>query len=261
MFIYQRCSCSSLFFYFLFFYEQRSTSLKMKQVSSSSVPASSQNIVFPPQQGRQTENYEGFDCEQLRNKFEHKFGPTGSRWLSVIGSLLGTSRQKIKNIEIICDGKEIKGDFTIGKLMASGDLANKGIQFNKNNRNLYYIGHISAALPQAPFLFLESLQEDDETVANVIGYEISTSLPRSLRYTHAAALPLGPKTRKAHILWSKKFAALIKSNFNTAIYQRRAHEAEMYRNLDHMMCLLNSIESSIVLTNEEKMIQWAPDFR
>ncbi|ORZ14552.1 hypothetical protein BCR42DRAFT_452312 [Absidia repens] len=209
---------------------------------------------------RQADKYEGFDCGQMKNKFETKYGPTGSRWLSVIGSLLGTSRDKIKNIEIICDGKEIKGAFTIGKLMASGDLANKGIQFNKKNRNLYYIGQISAALPQEPFLFLEALQEDDETVANVIGYEISTSLPRSLRYTHAAALPLGPKTRKAHILWSKKFAALIKSSFNISIYQRRAQEAEMYRSLDHMMALLNSIESSIVLTNEEKKIQWVSNF-
>ncbi|CAO3596667.1 unnamed protein product [Absidia cylindrospora] len=189
------------------------------------------------------DNDEGFDMEQVYERFQAKFGPTGSRWLSVIGSLMGISRHKIKNVKILCDG-EIEGDFTIG------------MRSNENNRYLYYISHIAAALPHSAFLFLEALEEDDETVECVIGYHIPTSLPRSLRYFHAADLPLGYKTRKAHILWSMHFATNIKSKFDSRIYQRCAQNANHYIGMDHMLGLLNRIESNIVLTDEEQAIKW-----
>ncbi|KAI8378591.1 hypothetical protein BD560DRAFT_389840 [Blakeslea trispora] len=83
---------------------------------------------------------------------------------------------------------------------------------------------------------------------------IKTSLPNRLQYLQAAALPLGPKTRKAHILWSIKFSQVINKTFRGEIYQMLMKRSEFYKNATNITVLLASIEETITLGTEEESI-------
>ncbi|KAI8340287.1 hypothetical protein BC941DRAFT_450763 [Chlamydoabsidia padenii] len=195
------------------------------------------------------------------SKFITKFGQTGSQSISVIGSFLGTSRQQIQNIVIQCDGQDIQGPRTIGSLMDAGILAEGGIKRNNYNHGVIYIGQIASIMPFSPMLFIEGLRGtvDENDLKHRLFLpstaSIPTSLPLSLRFSHAGGLPLGPKTRLAHLAWSIRFHKAIHSSFDMRIYNLRCKNAYVYADLTDVRDLLASIEKSIVLHESEKQHQ------
>jgi hypothetical protein len=119
-----------------------------------------------------------------------------------------------------------------------------------------FMGRIATAMSHSPFLFIEALPNVNDGLLKRHLFvpkvaSIPTSLPLSLRYYNAASLPLGLKTRLAHIAWCRKFEVAIGYQFSIDHYRSKARNAAYYANVTSIVDQLTSIEEKIVLNEDE----------
>ncbi|OBZ84970.1 hypothetical protein A0J61_06982 [Choanephora cucurbitarum] len=178
-----------------------------------------------------------------------KLGATGSMQLAFVGSFRGTNYKKLKRIAIDCSG-EIKGKKTIRELVQMNVLARQDESYEENEDKVF-INRVAAAFPFAGLIYMHNASNKSR---NSYTRKIKTSLPVELQYLQAAALPLGPNTRKAHVLWSIKFSQVLNRTFRGEIYQLLMKRSELYVNALNITKLLVAIEELVTLDNEEESV-------
>ncbi|EPB90943.1 hypothetical protein HMPREF1544_02197 [Mucor circinelloides 1006PhL] len=191
--------------------------------------------------------------DSLIQKAIHLVGEDAVQKLAIIGSLQGSNTTKIsKNIQVFCTGDEVKGANTIKQLVQSSIISQKGSKYDSSNEKIH-LNLIAAAMPYAAFQYM-----DDEHTKDIpqkkSRHRIATSLPMKLQYIEAGALPLGAKTRKAHLHWSSQFFESINCKFNPTIYKRNMRQTVVYENIKWLTKRLDDIEASLTLNTEEKDI-------
>lgn len=191
--------------------------------------------------------------DSLIQKAVHLVGEDAVQKLAVIGSLQGSNTTKInKNIQVVCTGDKVKGVNTIKQLVQSSIISQKGSKYDSSNEKIH-LNLIAAAMPHAAFQYMD----DGHTKyipQKKSRLQIATTLPMKLQYIEAGALPLGAKTRKAHLHWSSQFFKCINCKFNPTIYKRNMGQAVIYENMKWLTKRLDDIEASLTLNAEEKDI-------
>lgn len=191
--------------------------------------------------------------DSLIQKAVHLVGEDAVQKLAIIGSLQGSNTTKIsRNIQVVCTGDEVEGVNTIKQLVQSSIISQKGSKYDSSNEKIH-LNLIAAAMPYAAFQYM-----DDEHTKDIpqkkSRHRIATTLPMKLQYIEAGALPLGAKTRKAHLHWLSQFFKSINCKFNPTIYKRNMRQAVIYENIKWLTKKLDDIEASLTLNTEEKDI-------
>ncbi|KAK4519875.1 NodB homology domain-containing protein [Mucor velutinosus] len=180
-------------------------------------------------------------------------GKDALRKLAIIGSIQGTNAGKInKTIQVPCSGEAVKGVKTIQQLVQSDIISQKGSKYDFSNKKIH-LNLIAAAMPYAAFQCMEEAQATD-IARKKSKHSIETALPLQLQYLEAGSLPLGTKTRKAHLHWSFQFLESINCTFNPTIYKRNMRQAVVYENMKWLTERLDDIEGSLTLNAKENNI-------
>ncbi|GAN07102.1 hypothetical protein MAM1_0148d06594 [Mucor ambiguus] len=180
-------------------------------------------------------------------------GKDAVRELAIIGSSQGSNTKKInKTIKVTCSGEVMKGDKTIKQLVQSDIISQKGSKYDSSNKKIH-LNLIAAAIPHAAFQYMNDTQTTD-IVRKKPRHSIETTLPLQLQYLEAGALPLGTKTRKAHLHWSSQFLKSINCTFNPNIYKKNMRQAVVYENMEWLTERLDDIEGSLTLNTKENAI-------
>ncbi|KAG1502218.1 hypothetical protein G6F54_002511 [Rhizopus delemar] len=107
---------------------------------------------------------------------------------------------------------------------------------------------LAASMPFASLYVVEAMREKGLNV-NRLKKDTETSLPVELQTTEAASLPLGPKTRKAHLRFTEKRC---KGYFDIEYYRSQMAMSFKFKNNLHIRKILGQIERNIILNIEEK---------
>lgn len=175
--------------------------------------------------------------------------------LAIVGSIQGTNISKIdKNIKIVCSGERVNGTKTIKQLVQCDILSKRGSKYDSSN-NKIHLNLISAAIPYAAFQSMMDTNNSNEVFRKKYRSRITTTLPLQLQYLAAGSLPLGPKTRKAHLNWSAQFLKSIRCKFNPVIYKRLMGQSVVYENMESLTQRLDIIEDTLTLNSEEEAIE------
>ncbi|KAL9539366.1 hypothetical protein MBANPS3_010306 [Mucor bainieri] len=188
-------------------------------------------------------------------------GKDAVRKLAIIGSLQGTNTKKInKTISVTCSGEAVKGDKTIQQLVQSSIISQKGSKYDSSNKKIH-INLLAAAMPHAAFQYMMKDAQDTDIARKKSRHSIDTTLPLQLQYLEAGSLPLGTKTRKAHLHWSSQFLKSINCKFNPTIYKRGMKQAVVYESMEWLTKELDDIEGSLTLNSKEKDIDFKQFFK
>ncbi|KAF1804661.1 hypothetical protein V8B55DRAFT_1498232 [Mucor lusitanicus] len=180
-------------------------------------------------------------------------GEDAVRKLAIIGSLQGINTKKIdKTIKVPCNGDTVKGDKTIQELVESNIVSERGTKYDSSKKKIH-LNLIAATMPHAAF---QDMNDDKATdiVRKKVRHRVQTTLPLQLQYLEAGCLPLGTKTRKAHMHWSSQFLKSINCKFNPTIYKRNMNQAVVYENMEWLTKRLDAIEDSLTLNTKEQDI-------
>ncbi|KAI8637143.1 hypothetical protein BD408DRAFT_458719 [Parasitella parasitica] len=179
-------------------------------------------------------------------------GEDAARQLAIIGSIHGINASKInKDIKLVCNGN-IHGKNTIKQLVDSNILSKRGTKYDSSNEKIH-LNLITAAIPYAAFQSMDT--NSNQVPKKKKMPRIATSLPVQLQYLEACSLPLGTKTRKAHLFWSFQFLKSINCKFNPAIYTKHMNQAIVYEKMDTLTNRLDTIEASLILSDDEELIK------
>lgn len=175
--------------------------------------------------------------------------------LAIVGSIQGTNTSKIdKNIKIMCSGERVNGNKTIKQLVQCDILSKKESKYDSSNDKIH-LNLISAAIPYAAFQSIMDTNNSNQVPLEKYRSRIITTLPLQLQYLETGSLPLGPKTRKAHLNWSTEFLKSIKRKFNPAIYKKLMGQSVVYENMELLTQRLDTIEDALTLNSEEEVIK------
>jgi hypothetical protein len=133
-------------------------------------------------------------------------------------------------------------------------LSKRGSKYDSSNDKIH-LNLISAAIPYAAFQSMMETNNFNLVTRKKYNSRITTTLPLQLQYLEAGSLPLGPKTRKAHLNWSVKFLKSIRSKFNPKIYKRLMGQSVVYENITLLTQRLDTIEDTLALNSEEEAIE------
>lgn len=133
-------------------------------------------------------------------------------------------------------------------------MSKRGSKYDSSN-NKIHLNLISAAIPYAAFQSMMETNNFNQVTRKKYNSRITTTLPLQLQYLEAGSLPLGSKTRKAHLNWSAKFLKSIRSKFNPKIYKRLMGQSVVYENITSLTQRLDTIEDTLTLNSEEEAIE------
>ncbi|KAL9548682.1 hypothetical protein MBANPS3_005570 [Mucor bainieri] len=127
---------------------------------------------------------------------------------------------KIKT-HVKCAGETYQGNVSLKQLVKDGVICTReGFVIPKKIGSIPSLDDVALAFPFLPMMWiLEHKAQDRHTLVDGVP-GIETSLPLELQYIHAAALPLYPKTRVAHINFTMKVLMIRESRkLNILVYK------------------------------------------
>ncbi|KAI8368639.1 hypothetical protein EDC96DRAFT_505056 [Choanephora cucurbitarum] len=172
--------------------------------------------------------------------------------IAFVGAFQGTSIFAIGDTDIECTG-EVKGKM---KLESMFDMAGR-IYSSENKLEPVWDMSMKQIARDFPFVELIFMNRMPAAIKQVFARPILTSLPVELQYLEAAALPLGERTRKAHVIWCEKFLKSSGRIFENKVYYDQMKQANLCKDICTITDILKYVECSIVLWPDEKIDVYA----
>ncbi|KAF1802328.1 hypothetical protein V8B55DRAFT_1323916 [Mucor lusitanicus] len=125
------------------------------------------------------------------------------------------------NSDIRCDGETYKGQVPFQQLIEDGLFSTRRgfTAYKELDSSTLTLDDIALALPFLPMMWLlEHKAQGKHTFVDSVP-NIQTSLPLELQYIQAAALPLYPRTRVAHINFTIRALNIKGYGFNIEVYK------------------------------------------
>ncbi|KAI9244244.1 hypothetical protein BY458DRAFT_529798 [Sporodiniella umbellata] len=155
-------------------------------------------------------------------------------------------RVDLYKVKIECNG-QVKG------LHRVEDLG-KQIGWSKQQPWPLVLRQLASFMPFASLYVIEAMREKGLSV-NHLKKDIESSLPVELQTAEAVALPLGPKTRRAHLKFTERRC---KSYLDVDSYRSQMALSLKFKTNVHIRKILNHIERTIVLTASESEATLSP---
>ncbi|OBZ84968.1 hypothetical protein A0J61_06981 [Choanephora cucurbitarum] len=180
------------------------------------------------------------------------FGDSGAMEIAFVGASQGNDISVIGNTDIECTG-EVKGK---KKLRSIFNISGR---IFSNEKELKPVWNMSMKQITRDILFagLIHMNRMSNAIKQIFAKPILTSLPVELQYLEAAALPLGAKTRKAHIVWCEKFLKSSGRCFEDKVYYDQMKQANLYKDISTITDILKGIEICIRLHQDEMVDVYA----
>ncbi|CEP19909.1 hypothetical protein [Parasitella parasitica] len=199
--------------------------------------------------------------ESVQKRIIKAVGKTGAVELAVLGAYRpGKMHASQIHTVIKCRGDTYDGYVPYQQLLKEG-LFNTVEGFNNIQHNgSPSLDHIALAFPYLPMMWVleHKAQNCCQFVNKVPGTD--TSLPLELQYLQAAALPLYPRSRIAHVNFTIQILRSRGIYFQPKIYRRLMSLAYIHAQVPDTLPMLGQLEQQIgELTQEEKKVQaWWP---
>ncbi|KAG1440812.1 hypothetical protein G6F56_011762 [Rhizopus delemar] len=155
-------------------------------------------------------------------------------------------RVDLYKIKIECSGR-VRG------LHKVEDLG-KQMGWSKQSPWPLALRQLASLMPFASLYVIEAMRQQNLSVGQ-LKKDLDSSLPVELQTTEAASLPLGPKTRRAHLKFTEKYS---RGHFDIENYRSQMALGTKFKTNAHIKHILNNIERQLELTVQEKEATLTP---